>query len=68
MLETFLDLDRASQEKVVAALNGMRADAATLPAGGDVAVPVLHPDGATGGGDATVEELTKALEDLSRLH
>jgi hypothetical protein len=78
LLETFLDLERTAQEKVVAVLNGKGkgtgSGAGTAAAAAAAAqplfpekAPVKHPNGSSEG-EATVEEVLKAIEDLARLH
>jgi len=62
LVEVLLDLDRAAQERVVAALNELRGE--TVARDMDA---VLHPDG-TSRGAATLDEVLKTVEDLSRLH
>lgn len=79
LLELFLDLERSVQEKVINLLNGKSANgqaaaAAGAGAGSSSARPLYpgkatakHPNGSTDG-EATLEELVKVIEDLSRLH
>jgi hypothetical protein len=57
LLELFLDLNKATQEQVVALLNEAAAVAGTAK----------HPSGSPEG-EATIEEVLKTIEDLARLH
>jgi hypothetical protein len=65
LIELLLDLDRPTQEKVAAAMTALKLEGG--PVSADVAAAALHPSGSSGG-QASVEEMVKCVEDLSRLH
>lgn len=73
LIELFLDLDRGAQEKVVAAMNRLVGEKVCGEEGFQAA---LHPDGSVGNatasasasGGATVDEVVKVVEEMSRLH
>lgn len=74
LLELFLDLNRPIQEQVVALLNGASLDTGGRIVGSSrvmtteiVAGTAKHPSGSSEG-EATIEEVLKTIEDLSRLH
>ena len=74
LLELFLDLTRPTQEQVVALLNGAALDTGVGRIVGStkstpdlVAGSIKHPSGSSEG-EATIEEVLKTIEDLSRLH
>ena len=65
LIELFLDLDRATQDRVAAAMNELKHAGGAVAA--DVDQPALHPDGSAGS-DANVDEILKTVEELSRMH
>ena len=74
LLELFLDLNKATQEQVVALLNGAALDTGGRIVGSSristtevVAGTAKHPSGSPEG-EATIEEVLKTIEDLARLH
>lgn len=68
LIELVLDLERPALERVVAAMNKLRGERVCGEEGLDAA---LHPDGSAKRGaehDATVEEVLRVVEEMSRLH
>jgi len=69
LLEQLLDLPAVDQERVVAHMNGRQGGGEGDARSQVPADAVLHPEGGgAAAGPATLAELVKTLEDLSRLH